>query len=893
MHYIYMNYPISTYRIQLNSSFTFKELASIIDYLETLGITTVYASPITSAVKDSSHGYDVTDSGILNPQIGTYEELEQLAETLKKKNMNWIQDIVPNHMAFSTDNSKLMDVLERGMISPYYTYFDINWNHSQAPGKILVPILGDDLNTCIKNQQVKLSFTDHGFKVFLYGEQQYPLSVTAFAAIMPLMHQQSLSGNLINKIEALIESSNGKGLSEWISEKNTFSEELSIEDRKALEKFADAINRDSQLVADILERQPYQFVSYKTADSIMNYRRFFTINNLICLRVEDEFVFNDYHQLLLSLYKKNLVHGFRLDHIDGLYDPLQYIQRLRKETGEECYIIVEKILDGNEELPENWCIEGTTGYEFLAFTNRILTDKEGSDKLITFYKDFTGLHETYETIVYDKKHTFLYRYMLGELDNLMTLLDKLFLIDEGIDHALLKDALGVFMAAFPVYRIYPDQFPLPDVEMKILQLAFDRASQKAPDLEKEFVFIKSLFEETDTQIAARKLSFIKRLMQFTGPLSAKGVEDTTFYIYNPLISHNEVGDAPSPLAFTIDQFHKKMYTRQKQSRFSLNTTSTHDTKRGENARARINALSHLHKKWMSLVPKWHDENKIYVQQVKGRSAPSLNDEYFIYQSLLGSYPEMLIADEVFIERSKQFLRKALREAKTETNYDTPDTEYEEACLQFVESIIKTDSTFLTTFIPLLEKVIDCAAIIAIAQIVLKTTAPGIPDFYQGCELSDLSYVDPDNRRYIDYDCRKRLLNKIIEKEKEPESLFEYLKTYRDEGTEQLYVTRKMLLLRKKYADVFLNGNYIPLEVNTNVLAYMRQLGNNSILILIPLCIDEEYGIDKDLQSIEIKLPEASTFIWKNVFTNEIMTIQQGIVLSAFTKFPIAVFENIK
>lgn len=883
-----MNYPISTYRIQLNSTFTFKELTGIIDYLADLGITTIYAAPITTSGKDSSHGYDVTDSERINPQIGSLEELKQLAHTLKERGMNWIQDIVPNHMAFSTDNLKLMDVLERGMISPYYNYFDVNWNHPKAPGKILIPILGDDLNACIDQQQIKIIFST-GFKVQLYGNKEYPLSITAISSMLLLMYEYSVATKLINKIEQFIESAQGKKLEEWISIKKVFSQKLSSEEQDALEKFLHTINADHLFLRDVFQRQPYEFVSYKMADSVMNYRRFFAINDLICLRMEDDFVFDDYHQLLFSLYEKKLIQGFRLDHIDGLYDPLSYIRQLREEVGKECYIIVEKILDGNEELPANWDVEGTTGYEFLAFANRILTDKTGSDKLLTFYKEFTGLHESYEAIVYEKKHAFLYKHLQGELDNLMTLLGALFLTDSIQDESVLKRALGVFMSAFPVYRIYPNQFPLPEIEMEIVQMAFERSIHKAPDLENELNFIKDLFVETDTDVAARKLSFIKRLMQFTGPLAAKGVEDTTFYIYNPLISHNEVGDAPSPLAFTIDQFHEKMCTRQKQSRYSLNATSTHDTKRGENARARINVLSHMNSRWMELVPIWHAVNGTYIKQIDGRSAPSLNDEYFIYQSLLGSFPEMLVSDENFVERSKQFLIKALREAKAETNYDTPDTQYEEACLSFVESIIKTDSVFLETFIPFLKEIIDCAAIYSMAQIVLKSTAPGIPDFYQGCELSDLSYVDPDNRRHIDYACRKKLLAQIIEKEEEQEDLFKYIKEHRNEGIEQLYVTRKMLQLRKKYADVFLHGTYIPLKVHENIVAFARMFNTDCVLVFIPLDLD----VAKEDKNITVNFPEQFPVRWKNVFTNEVVQIEQGSIACAFSKFPIAVFESVE
>jgi (1->4)-alpha-D-glucan 1-alpha-D-glucosylmutase len=359
-----------------------------------------------------------------------------------------------------------------------------------------------------------------------------------------------------------------------------------------------------------------------------------------------------------------------------------------------------------------------------------------------------------------------------------------------------------------------------------------------------------------------------------------------------LISHNEVGDAPSPLTFTIDEFHKKMQQRKLCTPFSLNATSTHDTKRGENARARINALSHLYQEWRALVPIWHTMNGMYIQQVNGRPAPSLNDEYFIYQSLLGSFPDGFVADEQFIERTRMFLLKALREAKSETTYESPDTRYEEACLSFTEAIVKPDSLFLTSFIPLLKKVIDCSAFYAIGQIILKASAPGIPDFYQGSELRDLSYVDPDNRRNIDYDYYKDLLIKMIDKENAGEDVLDYLKIHRDKGVEQLFVTRKMLLLRKKYPDVFLHGDYIPVKTNINVLAYMRQRGGSAVLVLIPLSIKSEHEIDLKFSCIAVELPGQSSLLWKNIFTNETVIVKDGKIYSPFLRFPMAVLESI-
>ncbi len=895
----HMLYPASTYRIQLNKWFTFTDLKNQIEYLHALGITTIYAAPITKAVTDSVHGYDVTDSSQINPQIGTLDDLKNLSDELKKYGMTWIQDIVPNHMAVSHENIRFTDTLERGNQSPYYTYFDINWNHPDSIGKVMLPDLGNELGTCIDNGEINLLFSKDGFQI-QYFDHVYPLSISAIPVLLSVMEGKKLHEDFMREIKSYKELATSKNVQEWIKNKHTFYEHIQNDENYVIqaEWLLRKINKDKQLLKSLMQQQYYMLAHWKTAETKMNYRRFFTINNLICLRMEDADVFNDYHTFISFLYKEKLIQGVRIDHIDGLYDPLQYVTRLRNLLGEECYIIAEKILDYNEDLAKDWNIEGTSGYEFLSFTNRVLTDRMGAENIRNFYFEFIGKKDVYTDMVYEKKHTFLYDQMQGELDNLMLLLNELHLLPTNTDTARFRKALGAFMSAFPIYRIYPDRLPLSAEAFKMIQKAYVVALEKESELQYELDAIKNFFVY-EHETCELKLRFIRRLMQFTGPLAAKGVEDTTFYIYNPLISHNEVGDAPSELGVTVDAFHEKMISRLVNNPFSLNATSTHDTKRGEDARMRINVLSHIPEDWKAMVLQWHEENRPFIKILNNRTMPSLNDEYFIYQSLLGSFPEALVFDDSYLERSKNFILKALKEAKAETSYTAADTGYEEACVQFIYSILNPEHPFLITFIPFIENIINHATVYSLSQTVIKVTAPGIPDIYQGSELWELSYVDPDNRRKVDYAFRNDLLNRIIDLDHEGTHVIDFIKQKRSVGAEKLFTTWKMLQLRKEWDDVFMEGDYIPLYValhpSKKAIAYLRSHEHKHVLVIIPLGFDNRDDIYSPnlWNDILVHIPQGLSAKWKNIFTNEEATFINSITIAnACKQFPVAVFKSL-
>lgn len=891
-----MYFPASTYRIQLNSSYTLNDLKSIIPYLRKLGISTVYGAPVTTATTGSTHGYDVINPDILNPEIGTQQQLEEISEQLKEYNMGWLQDIVPNHMAYAMDNKRLTDIFERGPQSPYYHYFDINWNHfdPKYKGKVMVPFIGKNLDDAIDSNEIKLVYKENDFFIDYY-DNLYPIAIDTYGFIFSTAEDEQLNEQAENIYEHIHDT-----IEEWNSYKKNWLQQLKPFEQP-LQKAVEKINEDKSLLRKLLSRQYYILTWYKVTEQEINFRRFFTVNSLICLRMEDEQVFNDYHQFIYHLYKGGLIQGLRIDHIDGLYNPQQYVQRLRRLFGENLYIIAEKILEYNEDLASDWNLQGTSGYEFLSFANQLLSSKAGSEKLLQFYKELVPGTPDYEEMVFQKKHHFLFDQMGGELENLLHLAEdlKVFAGEEYSKEAL-KKALGVLMASFPVYRIYPDRYPLNEIAVPIVNKAFDKASKYIGDAQQELQLLKDVFFTDGTKPEdANKLLFLMRLMQFTGPLAAKGVEDTTFYVYNPLISHNEVGDAPAQLGISIQDFHNKMISRRQNNPYSLNGTSTHDTKRGEDGRMRINVLAEMADEWIQQVNNWRQMNAPFIKTVNDKPAPSVNDEYFIYQSLIGSFPEDLQVTESYLERSLAFIQKALREAKVETTYTEPNTDYEEACKNFITAVLDSKNAFLQSFVPFLQQVIAYATIYSLEQVLVKITAPGIPDVYQGCELWDLSYVDPDNRRAIDYQCRMEALDTIIQKEQQgTEAVLSFIQQHKQEGREKLFVTYKALNFRNTHNKLFLQGAYIPVISNENVVAYARKYKDKWVLIAFPVNIktitERKGGLlgEQAWSNDSLQLPEGAPTKWKNIFTNEnVEGNKQMLLKEMFAKFPMALMAG--
>ncbi|MET0637382.1 MAG: malto-oligosyltrehalose synthase [Chitinophagaceae bacterium] len=887
-----MTIPSAAYRIQFNDSFNFSQLSGLMDYLHNLGITAVYASPILQASTGSQHGYDVNDPSRINWQLGTEQELADLTVELRQRGIGWIQDIVPNHMNFDVHNIWLKDVFERGINSSFANYFDIDWEHPFCPGKLMAPVLGEPLKDALHDKEIRLQLEQDGFYLAYY-DKLYPVNPDDYNLLLSGTEtegQQHLNASLFSLLSKI-----HSGPDEWAAAKKDLTDRLlepALADR--IRTRLDLLNDDSTLLSQLVFSQHYLLCDHSISNNQLNYRRFFNVNSMICLRMEDEQVFNDYHQYTYSLYKKGYITGLRIDHVDGLKNPRQYIDRLRKLFGEDCYIIVEKILDIKEDLPD-FDIQGTSGYEFLSYVNQVVTDRKGAAQLLDFYKKLVPQFSDYESLVFEKKFSFLTNYLNGEWDNLLRLLLSLGLIqDEEIRTARLKKALGVFMAAFPVYRAYIDRLPLTGHDQDFVTQAFNVALERAPDLHYELDNLQNIFLlHDDPNITANRLAFIQRLMQFTGPLAAKGVEDTSFFLYNPLISHNEVGDQPCVLGIPVKQFHEKMIIRQQKNPLSFNCTSTHDTKRGEDNRMRINMISELADEWMELVKRWQQINAPYRTQLKDVKAPIPNDEYYLYQTLVGGFPDTLeLNDDDFIQRTKTFFIKVLRESKLMSDYLAPNEEYEGATLAFIDHLLNPEHEFLASLMPFLKKIIKYANTYVMLQVIIKTTAPGIPEVYRGCELWDLSYVDPDNRRPVDFEKRIRLLDELVRLKKEEgvDVALDYAINHYERGAEKMFVTREILHLRRANTDLFLKGEYIPLypaDGDRVVIAYFRRYGADWILVVLPLAIVESEGT-----VMHLDLPPDAPKNWTNIFTDEPVSGDSIEVHSLLKRFPVAVLKNI-
>ena len=878
--------PSSTYRIQFNKDFTFDQFNRIIDYLYDLGISTIYAAPILRSTKGSVHGYDVTDPHTIDSEIGTLEELREIAARLKSKGMTWLQDIVPNHMAFDPSNARVMDVLERGPLSPYYNYFDIDWNHSSPAlkGKVLGPFLGDELDSCIANKQVRLNFTQAGF-VIEYFDARYPVSLVAYDQLFAIL-STSAGKKLRSEWEQFKSGAAPRAdLKTWQKVKSHWVNSISRTEENNIRKILVEVEADENKLLDILKRQHYILSYWKRTEKEINYRRFFTVNQLICLRMEDEFVFNEYHSFLRTLYKENIIQGFRIDHIDGLKDPAVYIQRLRSLFGENCYIIAEKILEANERIPESWPLQGTSGYEFLAYVNQLFTDRKGAKQLIQFYERLVPQLPGYKQIVDENKRMILDNYMSGEWENLTNLFLELNLAG-SFQREGFKKALGAVLVSLPVYRIYPDDLPLTGNDLVIMAEAIQKAKHLSPTSVSELNHFNELVVSPPQELKTNMLNFLQRMMQYAGPLTAKGVEDTTFYVYNPLISHDEVGDSPSAMGISIKEFHARMVTRQQTTPYSLNTTATHDTKRGEDVRIRLNVLSEIPDQWIRVVEKWFELNKEAHTVVDDRVAPSVNDEYFIYQSIVGGLPEDLEPSDTWVSRLQEYLVKALREAKVNTSWESPDDNYENACKDFIKRII-SNREFIGSVTELLKVILPYANANAIGQMLIKITAPGIPDVYQGCEQWDLSYVDPDNRRAVDYQIRRQFLDQIREKDKsDPSTVFSFLDKYREQGVEKFFVGMKALNFRRSHNKIFTHGEYLPLDVTGRqpvACAYVRRYQDECVLIIVPLALAATNGWSDE----SILLPASLAGRWTNIFTGKVSDMSDHVSLGEIlSEFPL-------
>lgn len=901
-----MHNPLSTYRLQFHRNFTFQDLQTLTSYFRRLGIGSIYASPILESVAGSTHGYDGVNPERIDPELGGIDGLRKVSLSMSEADIGWLQDIVPNHMAFHSSNLWLMDVLEKGTQSMYAHYFDIAWNNRLFKGKIMVPFLGKNLEEAIADREIKVTHTD-GRLALDYDGALFPLSPGSYTTVLG-----ALNGDVPESVQQLIDQLDdllkiedpgmfSAGWNEWLMQFRSIFENQSI----GLPAVLDEMNRDGAKLKQLADEQNYVLCLWQQTEEQINFRRFFTVNGLICLNVQNEEVFDDYHSLINQLLEEGVFQGLRVDHVDGLFNPSDYVRKLRRMAGEDAYIVVEKILEKDENLPATWPIQGTTGYDFLALVNNLLAYAPSIKVFDDFYAELTDNRDNILDQLVAKKAGILYGHMAGELDNLTHLFTELELVDqEGLARIGLeriRDVIAAFLIHCPVYRYYANTMPLPEDEIQGVKDILISIARKQLDLspavellEQCFIHIPALGDEGYNQ---RALEFYQRCMQYTGPLMAKGGEDTLMYTYNRFIGRNEVGDSPDWFGTSANDFHQWIKQRSKAWPLAMNATATHDTKRGEDARARLNALTDSAEQWVEKVREWQ---RLNVQAESSRL--DNNDEYLIYQAMFGVHPMPGEEMDQFQERMADFLQKALREAKTNTSWSVPNEAYEEKAKNFLNKILQPDSPFLHSFNEFLESITDFGIINSLVQLVLKFTCPGIPDVYQGCELWDFSLVDPDNRRPVDFRKRTSWLDEL--EGYDADGLPGKLWKDRRNGKIKLWLTQRLFQLRRQYPELFTKGEYIPLKIRgahkEHLLAFGRRQKKDVFVVVVPLhaallCRQQEKEFSEiDWKDTHVMLPENMLPSWSNVLLSQEYDFETALIpTDLFHDLPFAILKGTK
>lgn len=927
--------PRALYRVQLHEKFKFEDLERVLPYLADLGISDIYASPIFLAYPGSTHGYDLNDPNQINPELGGMAGLNKLSKILQNQNLGLIQDFVPNHMGISgPHNWRWIDVLENGRNSHYSHYFDIEWNPRETTlrDRVLVPLLHDFYGRVLESGDIQVTYEDGAFWIN-YREQKFPICSESYGRILERLSWQYEAGSdtcaqletLSRQFKALAKNGKMEGRDEYarrVGQRNGLREEFA---RLTLEKNLQAgLNRvfkningtvkqpaSFDALHEILEEQHYRLAYWKIGTHEINYRRFFAIDTLVGLKMESEDVFRDCHELLDHLLKERIISGVRLDHIDGLWDPAQYLERLYLLTdGEQRspYLIVEKILTSGECLPEDWPVHGTTGYEFGGDLINVLISEESESDFSKIYARFTEIRLSPDDLVYQLKQYVIEELFPNALDDLSANLAAWIKSDRyWRDFAVneLRDALKNILSCLPVYRTYRRiGKPLHERELYFLNQAVAQVLQRNTTQDSTpYEFIRSVWtrqypgEQSQSEEQLWTDRWIAKLQQITGAVMAKSVEDTFFYRYVRLLAANEVGHDPREFGRDISSFHESNATRQKRLPHCLLTTSTHDTKMSEDTRARLIALSEMPDEWEFMLQQWRHLNEAHKTLVSGTLAPDANEEYLLYQAMLGIWPlEEFLPSEGFRQRLQDYFHKAISEAKLNTNWNYPDKQWEQACFFFLENILdpKKSDEFLKSFHTFSEKIAERGMLNSLAQVTLKLTCPGVPDIYQGSEVWDFSLVDPDNRRPVDFELRQRLFRQLDQAT--PAELFFSWKN----GLIKMLLTHKLLQLRKKEARIFAEGRYTPLTVSgvfsKNIIAFLREHGERQILVIVPR-LSAKVGhppLGNLWQDTEIQLPDYPDS-WQNVITGQQLNHHSVIlpVGSVLDSLPVAVLLNSK
>ncbi|MEP7242241.1 MAG: malto-oligosyltrehalose synthase [Gammaproteobacteria bacterium] len=918
--------PRATYRIQLNAGFTFRQATELIPYLDRLGISHVYCSPYFRARAGSVHGYDVVDHNSLNQEIGTREDFEAFVAALRAHGMGHILDFVPNHVGImGADNAWWMDVLENGKASRYAEFFDIDWSppNPALAGQLLVPALGTPYGTTLESGELQLRYEpENGSLAVFYHDHRFPVDPQSYPIVLERALKQAVAGEAQAEhrleLESLVsafrklpnrESTEPAQVTERDRDKELHkrrltgllgnSPELTSAVQAAVAEIcgnpSDPASFDG--LHELLELQCYRLAYWRVAADDINYRRFFDVNDLAALRMENPQVFAATHRLLLELIRENKLDGLRIDHPDGLYDPAGYFEKLQREAAQArsgaasagpdvanvptsnagastsnvfdpdtrptastshptalpIYLLVEKITASFERLPQTWQVHGTTGYNFTNVINGLLVDSRAKSRLDRIYQSFIIDYVEWADVAYDSKVLVLRTSLASELNVLANQLARIAQADRhtrDFTMSNLRHALTEVIACFPVYRTYVTDTASDD-DKRYIDWAIARARRRSSSTDVPLLnFVRSMLLADTSAIAApmhaQVRAFAGKFQQVTAPVTAKGVEDTALYRFTRLASLNEVGGEPGSFGFSVRQFHADAQHRAKNWPHEMLATSTHDTKRAEDARARMSVLSEIPSLWRQAIQRWSRMNRARRREVDDLPAPGAHAEYLLYQTLLGTWPMHTLGDDAFAvyrERIEEYMVKASREGKRRTSWANVNAEYEEALRQFIRAALdrREGNPFPTEIADFARRMSRFGYLNSLSQTLCKLTAPGVPDIYQGNEIWDDSLVDPDNRRPVDYLLRQRLLDEVLSwSSGAPDALTEHLSqalSTLDDGRSKLYLTATVLAFRRTHEALFRDGEYFPVRVTgkyaTHVLAYARRLGDEFAIAVVP------------------------------------------------------------
>jgi len=943
--------PASTYRIQLHGGFPLPEATALVPYLAQLGVGAAYTSPYFAAEPGSTHGYDVTNHNELNAELGGAEAHTAFTNALCRAGLQHIVDFVPNHMGISTaTNPWWRDVLENGPSASAARFFDIDWNpiKRELRRKLLLPILGDQYGQVLERGELRLVFR-HGALVLTYVDNELPINprqaprvyrtgLTKLTEDLGPSHPHLLEFlsiiTTLQKIPAYTDNHPARMAERRRESDNTRArlETLTAESPRIRQHLEDAVREFNGVpgrpesfdaLHELLEEQAYRLAYWRTASHEINYRRFFDINTLAGLRVEDPAVFQSIHVLLARLLREGRVTGIRIDHPDGLFAPAKYFDMLQTLAAEAwgiprtpgarpCYVVAEKILSGRERLPANWAVHGTTGYNFLNQVNGVFVDVANGRAMRRAYTKLTGRSQSFDDLLYETKRLIMDTSMASELNVLAEMLNR---ISESKrrsrDFTLntLHDVIVEVVACFPAYRTYVTEQGWRPEDRAVVEQAMLRARRRNPAMDPTvFDFFREVllprdpddsaatgrrerrdgYPPADAAESAERLRFSMKFQQYTGPLQAKGLEDTAFYRYNLLLSLNEVGGDPSRFGVSAAEFHEMNALRRQDWPIEMLATATHDTKVGEDVRARLNVLSEMPDEWSREVSRWMRLNKASRHIVDGEPAPDRNDEYRFYQALLGIWPAGLrVTDRApteIVDRLQEYVIKAVKEAKLHSSWINPNEGYEKAATAFVERVLTGPGApkFLAAFLPFQQRIAHAGVMKSLSQVVLKTTSPGVPDFYRGTELWDLVLVDPDNRRALDYASRRRALEESERILAQPAdaraaSLAALLDRWID-GTIKMLVTTAALRLRREWPELFLDGDYLPLDVDLSVhgqvVAFARVHADGRAAIIVAPTLathladrDRPVPLGDRWRTSRVILPESlSGLVYHDAFT---------------------------